>query len=330
MKILTPLCPDTHLDDLIPFREDVELYAGFMDADWENKFGSGYGLNRMSSFSGGANYASFRQLLDVISQVTDIGIPVHVTCNALSYDLEQIEFFRQRYLLPLREIDNVGIITSSTEMIKCGRELGFFVSVSTISGVYNAAAARFYQDTGASSVILPRELTSEEIASIIQKTPGLEFEAFLMNSGCRFSDSVCMGCHIPRQGGLCQMLDQSKGELHGLMTRDVLQCQQMSSLIYHNLFMRDACGLCALYRLLKLGIRRGKIVGRSAGSRVILNTLEWVLRNLDIAENCVDEESYLSKMQVPPGADWRCAGGFSCYYPEVIFPVNTLRKRCAS
>lgn len=320
MKILTPLCPDTCFEDLIPFRNDIELYAGFMDAAWEKQFGSGYGLNRMSSFSSGANYESFERLLEAAAKAVTLGIPVNITCNALSYDREQISFFRRRYMEPLLEIGDIGIIASSVEMVKCAREAGFFVSVSTISGVYNAAAARLYRDAGANSVILPRELTLEEIAAIIQKTPGLEFEAFLMNSGCRFSDSVCMGCHIPRQGGLCQLLDQSGGELCGSATGNELQCQRMSSLVYHSLFMRDACGLCALHRLLNLGVTRGKIVGRSAGSRIVLNTLEWVLRNMEIAASCSDEETYLRKMQLPPGTDRRCAGGFSCYYPEVVFP----------
>ena len=319
MKILLPLCPDQDLPALRPYAERVELYAGFMDGAWAERFGAGAGLNRMSSFGGGANFPSFSALRTAMAEAAALGIPVSVTFNALSYDGEQLDFLEERYLAPLRETAGAGVIVSTAGLCRRASALGLPVSVSTIAGIYNSAAARYYAEAGAKALILPRELELQEMASIMARVPEPAYEVFLMNNGCRFSDAVCMGCHIPRQGGLCQLMDRAEGRLAGSLDREAMQAQRVASAVYHGFFMRNACGLCAIYRLLRMGVSRGKIVGRSEGGRAALKSLRLVLRNLDLAADCGSEAEYFERMDPGPGADTRCAGGFSCYDPEAAF-----------
>ena len=63
-----------------------------------------------------------------------------------------------------------------------------------------------------------------------------------------------------------------------------------------------------------------KIVGRSDDSACILRDIEAVVRNVEIARACVDEQEYLARMDVPPERAAACTDGLSCYYPEVRFP----------
>ncbi|MBQ3484678.1 MAG: U32 family peptidase [Clostridia bacterium] len=320
MKVLVPFCPDFSLPDLNPFRDRIELYGGFMDEGWEAQYQTSYGLNRMSSFRQGANFASFRQWLEAAAEAADMGIPVNTVLNALHYDDQQRAFIRDAYLQPLRGIPGMGIITSDIRLVSEAHGLGLRTSVSTIAGVYHAGRAAQYRDAGADSIILPRELTLEEIDGIMRSVPGVAWEVFLMSSGCRFSDAVCMGCHIPRQGGLCQLLDHSGRSLEGDADFAEMSHQRMSAHLFTDLFMKDACGLCALYRLEQMGVQKLKIVGRSAGQQHAMGMLSLIVRNIDIARESASEAEYLRRMIMPDRRDLRCTEGFNCYYPEIRFP----------
>ena len=86
-------------------------------------------------------------------------------------------------------------------------------------------------------------------------------------------------------------------------------------------FHHTACGLCALYRLMRAGVTTAKIVGRSDDSTYILRDIEAVVRNAAIARTCASEQEYLERMRVPPERARDCADALACYYPEVRFPA---------
>lgn len=320
MKVLVPFCPDFSLSVLSPFRDRIELYGGFMDDGWEAQHQTSYGLNRMSSFRRSANFSSFTQWMSAAREAADMGIPVNTVLNALHYDHQQCEFISSAYLQHLCTIPGMGVITSDIRLVTMAHSMGLRTSVSTIAGVYHAKRAMQYRDAGADSIILPRELTLKEISDIIQLVPGVAWEVFLMSSGCRFSDAVCMGCHIPRQGGLCQLLDHTGRTLEGDADFTEMSRQRLSSHMFTELFMKDACGLCALYHLGQMGVEKLKIVGRSAGERHAMDMLSLIVRNIDIAQDCTSEAEYFRRMIMPDHPDLRCTAGFNCYYPEVRFP----------
>ena len=325
MKILFPYCPDLEMTDLRGFESAVELYGGFMDPGWEKEFGSGYGLNRMSSFRRNANFPSFDSFLEAASLAARQGIPVNATLNALSYSPEECGYITDRYLRPLSRVSGVGVIVSSPALCRAAHELRLFVSVSTIAGCYHSDAVKAFRDAGANSVIIPRELTLDEIAGIRRDVPEMDLEVFVMSNGCRFSDSVCMGCHIPHEGSLCGLLDRSAPELRGDLSRlrfEEMSRQRLAMQMWHRVFMKDACGLCALWRMERMGIARCKLVGRSGGSRSALGTLRILYDNMALAQRSATEEEYLNGMELPDNADFRCTVGLNCYYPEVRFPAK--------
>lgn len=321
MTVLVPFCTDTDLNALAPFSDKIELYGGFMDPEWASAFGSDYGLNRMSSFQRDANFCSFDEMLVAVDSAAAHGIRVSLVFNALHYDQEQSLFIKQHYFSRLSKNGlDTGVIVSCKELVRYASSMRLRTSVSTIAGVYNAQIAAMYQKEGADSVILPRELNLDEVSSIKHCVPILDYEVFLMSNGCRYSDAVCMGCHIPHKGGLCQQLDQSRCTIESRLPFEENNAQWMSSMCFHNMFMKDACGLCSLWRLCHIGVNKFKLVGRSAGFKTIFNTLQLILKNIDIAKSCDDEMTYLNHMIMPANQASRCTGGFNCYYPEVRFP----------
>lgn len=320
MKILVPYCPDAAVSDYEPYRKQIEIYGGFSDELWNDDQGSGYGLNRMSSFGSGANFKSFDEWVETLYKLAEAGIPTNIVFNGFYYDQHQAAFIAEHYLMTLSKVRRSGIITGSIPLIRAANTLGLRTSVSTIGNVYNAYIAAAYEREFAESVILPRELTVEEITEIIKRVPKLEYEAFILGSGCRFSDGSCMCTHIPRRGGMCQMLDMAHGEVAGKADFHEESIQRLSFHAFHGLFMKDACGLCALYRLINAGVTKFKIVGRSEGFRSVRNMLEQTVTNLEIAMNCQSEEEYLRNMKIDPHMASRCVEGYNCYYPEIRFP----------
>ena len=85
-------------------------------------------------------------------------------------------------------------------------------------------------------------------------------------------------------------------------------------------FHQATCGLCAIWRLAGAGVAAAKIVGRSDDSACILEDIEAIVRNVQVARESATEQEFLERMEVPPDRAAACADSLSCYYPEVRFP----------
>ncbi|MFQ9178587.1 MAG: U32 family peptidase [Eggerthella lenta] len=86
---------------------------------------------------------------------------------------------------------------------------------STMCGVYNADIARFYRRLGCTRVIIPRDVSLDEIEAIVRAVPGVEYEAFVMRNGCVFADGLCLGRHIEGRNALCWDVARASRALRG-------------------------------------------------------------------------------------------------------------------
>ena len=193
MSILVPLNDVDYLDRYRAAGAD-EFYCGFLDYAWSARFGTGADLNRMSGFGPVANCSCFDELLFVAQLVKERGARMFVPFNAASYTAEQIAY--QDYWFEwLARYGVDGVIVSQPEQIALARRWGLDAVMSTLGAAYNRETAAYYAWLGATRVILPRDLTLAEIENIAAAVPGVEYEAFLMRNGCRYSDSHCLGRH---------------------------------------------------------------------------------------------------------------------------------------
>jgi collagenase-like PrtC family protease len=168
-----------------------------------------------------------------------------------------------------------------------------------------------------------------------------EFEAFALNELCQFSGAFCNSLHCDEMGHLCRVpykIGKVKGkrekkeeyeETERLILRtestvkdanDEQSTDKPNEDDEERMYDPDGylcgatgCGLCALYRLQKIGITHLKLVGR--GNYV--DFMEKDIRNLktalDILEHVDTEEEYIRNLKrtlFPYG----CSG--LCYYRE--------------
>ena len=318
MRILVPLNNMDLVDKYIEAGAE-EFYIGFADSKWEETFGDFADINRMSGFKKNANQYNLDQVIDIIHQVKQKGKFIYITFNSSIYSDEQFEYIRG-YMKRLKNTPVDGVIVSCIELVHLAVEEGLFAVVSTIAGVYNTDIAKFYYDHGAGRIILPRDLQMDEIEEIVTQVPEAEYEVFLMRNGCPFSDANCLGMHRNEMCSICSSLKNSdKGIVMEDQSFDEKHAVELNSIIYNYNFHNFACGLCSIYRFMKLNITAGKIVGRTDEWENICKDIAYVKENIEIAKSCSSEEEYLEKMKFSADSTAMCKMGMSCYYPEIRF-----------
>lgn len=312
-----PLVPLNNCGDIATYAQAGarEMYAGFYDTAWEEAFGLGVDLNRMSGFGNRANSLDFQGLLQTAATVKAQGCDFYVTFNAASYPAGVEPWLRQYFTL-LAWAGADGVILSGPEFIELAHECGLRAVASTMCGIYNVDIANLYAQWGIDRMILPRDLSLEELRNIIAANPQLEYEVFLMRNGCVYSDSHCLGVHGMSCGALCGELRESERSLSSrLPTEKVLGTGNLHRDIFH----KYACGLCAIWDLEQMGASAYKVVGRSDDSDAIAEDVSLVARNIAIAQECSSREEYLERMVRNPYEHIVCDRGLNCYYPE-LFP----------
>ena len=293
MRILAPVNKPGEVDEIIAAGAD-ELYCGVMPGDWLKKYTNIASPNRREWTS--ANLSDFRELQQVVDRAHARGIPVYMTANAF--------YTEEQYPLMLDQIAGAGRIGVDAFIIGDvgllvalkNAKLGVTIHISNTGAAFNTEAVRFFKQLGARRVILPRQLTLDEIAQLVGASGDIEFEVFIMNSGCKNIDGFCTFHHgvseilYPGVWNFFKKLHfdhyllefvrglpfglsgRLKSNVFGIDSACLLNykvsgsatgaCRAISA-SFNLLSGADPCGACDLYRLKNIGIDSLKIVGRN-------------------------------------------------------------------
>ena len=308
-----------YIDSYIEAGAD-ELYMGFYDEKWSQKFGAYADINRMSGFNKRANPYSFEEILEVIQYVKNHGKKAFVTLNANAYSKEQIKYMEDHYFPALFNVQVDGVIMSDINAMMSAIKAGLKTVASTMCAIYNTEIANVYKNIGVKRMIFPRDLSLWEMQQICKNLPDIQFEAFFMRNGCIFSDSYCLGMHRPECGATCTYTRYGKHlYCHDYKTFEDYHDVDVNDYLYRSAFHIEACAMCALYRLKAIGINSLKIVGRADECDSVCKDIQLTKKNMEIADKCKTETEYLEKMIYPDNFPQKCRMGISCYYPEVRF-----------
>lgn len=314
MKILVPFNNEQFLPAFLDSGAE-EFYMGFYDPEWTEVFGEYSDINRLSLFQDIANRYTIEDIGRISERLHASGASLFITMNAPGYNEEQLEWI-SGYLKKLKRYSVDGVITGISELVPMIREEGMTAVGSTMCGIMNRDLASWYRKQGMQRLILPRELSSSEIADIIQAEPELEYEVFIMRNGCHYEDHQCLGLHGGEKGALCYSIRHGEARI---MTREDYYKEAMIDT--HEKFCSQfhvfACGQCAVYRFMEMGVNALKIVGRLDDMQDVLMDIRLTAENIRIASQCSSEEEYLRYMRLPGDPEVYCCNGFSCYYPEI-------------
>lgn len=234
--------------------------------------------------------------------------------NALRITEKQIDILAS-LLNDYRKIGGEKVIISDLSLLGFVKDMGLKATISSCVGVRNQYTVQMLKSLGCERIIFPRDITLDEVAMIKKMVPDMEYEVFLSNSGCKFSDGNCLGLHGSEVGALCDYCRKTKPAFYRT-DYDALSNQEKEylegqSYTYNHLLMH-ACAQCALYQM-KGCVDSLKIVGRAANEEKICSDISLAKKNLLIAEACTSNEEYLQKV-VPPNEGKWCTDYMNCYY----------------
>lgn len=307
------IAPVKRTEDILPILRAgaKEVYGGVIDPAWDEALGQYIEMNRRSSFGSNANLIGCAELCKAVKLCKDHGAEFHFTLNALQIP-EKYHTFLKPILNEFAKAGGKKVILSDSSLIPLILAFDLQPVISSCADVTNTVGVKFYQQRNCQRIIFPRYMLLEDIETIVNVVPNMEYEAFLMNGACRFHDGCCFCMHGTSYKGLCDTLDYAPYHLK----EDLSQSKAEIAAQMHHQFKESyyrACGLCALFRLSR-SVDSLKIVGRNADLNSTVSDIQLANQNLEIALQCHCEEEYLSSMIKPKDKVIRCSNHLNCYY----------------
>lgn len=331
VKITAPISKLSEIEPLVAAGAG-ELYCGVVPERWIAQFNTG-AVNRRYF----GNLDSLENLQEAVQLAHRAGAALFLVLNAQHYGQDQVEALiwlaRQ-----FRDFGGDAVIVADMALIaEIRTEVpDIAVHVSSVASCRNSEAVRYYRDLGVKRVILPRDVTLDEIAGIARNAGDVELEAFILNDGCVFEEGACHSIHLPsglggpicidsrpfsyrpaRGGPMPERSEQRLIENDADYKRWLWYRFGCGFSTTPEGYPYGPCGLCAISRLMKAGVVSVKIAGREGATERKLKSVEMVRATLDRALKG-DAEQDVARFAVGlRRAEEHCRSGFMCYYPEV-------------
>jgi len=323
MKLLSPVDKIEEVEQLIQTGAN-ELFCGLLTSDWHNKYIAG-AINRRPG--GGANFTTSDELKSCLKLAHYMNVPVFLTLNEHYYIPEQYPSIMD-YVDRVVSLGVDALMVADLALLLTLKQMNINtkIIISTGGNAFNSETVKFYQDLGASRIILPRHLTLGEINDLRNNVSDIELEAFILNSRCPNIDGFCTFQH-----GLA---DQSIKPLYenacmlpydiSVTIQDDIEERQISwkrQHIWQTVHVDDyPCGACALYELDKMNITSVKIVGRGNPTARKIADITFIRTLLDFLENekPTQKQFHRKAQKLYQETYNRPCRVYMCYYPEML------------
>ena len=331
MRITAPISRIDEIETLAAAGAD-EFYCGVVPKEWIARFNTG-AVNRRYF----GNLGGLEELQEAVAIAHRCAVKLFLVLNAqhygAAYQLALVELASR-----FRYFGGDAVIVADAALIVELRERvpDMAIHVSSVAACRNSAGVGFYRDMGVRRVILPRDLTLDEIGAIAQAAGDVEVEAFVLNDGCVFEEGACHSIHLPaKQGGPICIDSQpfvyrdAKGGMISARTARMLRendADYKRWLWYRfgcgfsttsESYPFGPCGLCAISRLQDAGVSSIKIAGREGASGRKLKSVEMVRAVVDRVHSGSPQQDVAAFAVGIRETEEHCRAGFMCYYPEV-------------
>ena len=223
------------------------------------------------------------KLKESIEKAHKLGKKVYVTINIYPHN-SKIDVFRQ-HIKYLSEIKPDALIVADPGVFSLIKEEypDAKIHISVQANSVNYKDVEFWRNLGAKRVVLPRELSLDEIKEIHQKVPEMELEAFVHGAICVAYSGRCLMSqymtHRDANQGICAQSCRWKYKAYleeEMRPGEFMPIEEDDNGTY--LFnARDICALPYLRELADAGVVGFKVEGRSK-SIYYLSTVTNVYR----------------------------------------------------
>ena len=314
MKILCPV--DTAAEaEVLAGLGAGELYGGYLPPRWAERFALAAPPNRRTFAE--AQISDAGALREIIAAAHAGGAEFFLTVNSPVYTREQYPA-----LMALAEealaagtdafiAADAGFITEAR-----ARWPGVRIHLSTLADAANHGAVAFWRRLGVERITLPRHLTLAATEALLAASPEMRFDAFVLYGQCPNDEGQCTFSHDhPGRTWPCV---QSYA-LTPLPDSPQTHRAAVAHAGWAGLSRADACGLCALWDLARLGVDAAKIVGRGTST----DRKAWAVRTVKellglIAAGIGRDEFRAAARDRSRGRFAHECSPYLCYFPELI------------
>jgi len=262
------------------------------------------------------NFPNITELKKAVSIIKRNGKKIFITLNYPFINPKMKETIHRNMEI-LKSLEPDGFIVSDLGLISELKDCGVELIASSIIETKNKEVVRLLKKINIKRVIFDRQITLDDIRSIVSEFPGIKFETFVMSSACR---NLAGYCHHQL------LIERDKGHTHFCWTdfsvRNSKSGESLSlydrKIVGARLKMpRICCGVCALFQFKKNNISSVKIVGRGFTSVQKINNVKFVRNSLNILEKGYSKDDFYQKMRelFRKRYGFRCNKEF-CYYPH--------------
>ncbi len=316
MKILCPVDTAAEAAELTALGAG-ELYGGYLPPAWSERFGLAAAPNRRSFAE--AQIRDAAELRAVAAAAHAGGAEFYVTVNSPVYGAEQYP--------ALFALADEALAAGADALIAA--DLGFVVGarkrwpgvrihLSTLADAANHGAAAFWGRLGVERITLPRHLPLAAVEALVAATPGMRYDAFVLYGQCPNDEGQCTFSHDrPDRVWPCVQEYRIEPLPDSGPARRAAEAQRG----WGGLSRADACGLCALWDLARLGVSAAKIVGRGTSTERKAWAVRTVAELLGLVRGGLGREEFLAaaRKRSLGRLAHRCSP-YLCYAPALIPP----------
>ena len=208
-------------------------------------------------------------LKDAVKIASSLNKKVYCTLNIFAYDKDIDKLYKTIDIL--KEAKPHALIVSDFGIYRVIKNAipDMEMHISTQTNILNSETVKFWQDMGATRVVLARELSYKQIEQIRKNCPDMELEMFVHGAQCMgysgrclLSDYMTKGVRQANQGNCAQacrwsykLLEETRPDEYFEIVQDDKGSHIMST--------KDLCLVHHIKDLCNLGIDSFKIEGRT-------------------------------------------------------------------
>ena len=203
------------------------------------------------------------------------GKKIYITLNIYPHNRKLPAI--KRALTLLKEIQPDGVIISDPGVINLAHNIcpSVPLHLSTQANAVNWLSVKFWKNAGVQRIILPRELSIDEIAEIREKVPDIELECFVHGSICIAYSGRCLISnyltHRDSNQGICtnscrwayRIMKEERYFLEETKRPGEFMPIEEDEHGSYLMNAKDMCALDVLPQLMSVGINSIKIEGRT-------------------------------------------------------------------
>jgi putative protease len=314
VKILCPVDSAAEAETLAGLGAG-ELYGGYLPARWAERFALAAPPNRRTFVE--AQIRDAGELRATVAAAHAGGAEFFLTVNSPCYSREQYPALLELAGEALAAGTDAFIAADPGFIVAArARWPGVRIHLSTLADAANHGAAAFWQRLGVERITLPRHLTLAATEALVAASPGMHFDAFVLYGQCPNDEGQCTFSHDhPSRTWPCVQRYGVRPLTASVQAQRAAAAQDG----WAGLSRADACGLCSLWDLARLGIESAKIVGRGTTTERKAWAVTAVKELLGaIAEGVSREVFRAEARRRSRGRFEHGCSPYLCYCPEMI------------